>query len=93
MGKNVKSQMNALFFDTKATIYVLRFLTTFKIASNTNRIHEEAVMCILSHYVSETLATALDSLMCTTDKSSSVAASVRNADTGFSKLLRSYPEV
>lgn len=50
-------------------------------------------MWVLPHYVSETLANALYSQMCATDKLFYIAALVRNFHNGPRKHLRSYLDV
>lgn len=42
MMKNIKSQMKAHFSDPSDSISIIDFLTTFRLACNINRIHEEA---------------------------------------------------
>lgn len=73
-------QMNAHFFDPKTSISAIEMLATFKLACDTHRIHQGAVTWLLTHYVNETLAYALNGRMCVTEKYSSIAASVRNVD-------------
>lgn len=88
----IKSQMKAHFFDPKDPISIIGFLATFKLACDTNKIHEGVAMWVLSHYLKDTLANALNSRMCAEDRSASLPASERN-EPRSRKLLRSYPEV
>lgn len=92
MFKNVKLQIKEHFFDPKDPIFVTGFLATSKLVYDTNCIHEEVAMWVLSHYITETVANALNNRMCTTKKSFPTAASVRNVDRRSRELLRSYPE-
>lgn len=85
--------MKAHFFDPKDSISVIKYLATFKLAWDNNSIHEGAVIWVLLRYVSETLAKALNSCMCATNRYFSFAALVRNVENWAPKLLRSYIEV
>lgn len=89
--REVKNE-RALFRNESHTS-IIGFLTTFKRACDTNHVHEEAAIWVLPHCVEETLANALNSCMCTEDRLSAFATSVRNEDTRSSRLLRSYAEV
>lgn len=50
-------------------------------------------MCVLSDYVKQTLANAMNRRMCAEEHLSPFAAPVHNAKTRSLKLLRSFPEV
>lgn len=93
MVKKVKSQMKAPFFNLKEPIFIIGFLTTFKLACNTDNIRDGAAMRLVPHYVNETLANELNSRMCATDKSSPITSSVRNVENWSHNLLGSYSEV
>lgn len=91
--KNVRSQMKAHFVDQNDPISIIGFLATFKFACDANRIHEAEAMRVLPYYANETVASALQSRMCATNKSSSFAVSVPNVDNRSKKFLRLYQEV
>lgn len=59
--------MKAHDFDPKESISIIGFLAPFKLACNTNRIHEGSAIWALPHYVHETIANALNSGMCAED--------------------------
>lgn len=69
------------------------FLATFKLANDTNSIHEGATRLVQPHYVHETLTNALNSRMCAKEESTPIIDSVRNSDTRSLQLLHSYAEV
>lgn len=81
--------MKANFSDSKHQIFKIGFFATFTSACDKYRIHEGAAMWVLPHYISETLAKALNSCICAKDQSMPPAASVRNADNQSQKLSRS----
>lgn len=87
------SQIKLHFLDTKDLISIFGFIATFKLAYDKIRIHKDAAMCIVPHYVNETLGSALDCGTCAKDKSILIANSVHNSDARSQKLLRSYSEV
>lgn len=91
--KKVKSQMKPHFLDQKGPIFITGILVTFKLACVGNRIRDGAAMWVLPQYVIETLENALNSDMCSTDISSSVATPVRNAESRYYKRLQSNPEI
>lgn len=85
--------MRAYFSDPKGPIFIIGFPATFNLACDTNKIHEEAAICVLTRYVKETLANALNSRRCAEDRSAPLAASKRNIESRPQKLLRSYSKV
>lgn len=76
--KEVTSQTKAHFSDPKGPISFIGFLAMSNLAFDTNRIHEGPAMWVLLHQVKETIINALNSRMCTTDKSSHIAILMRN---------------
>lgn len=82
--------MKAHVFSPKDRVSTIGFLDTFKLASNTDGIHKEAEMWVLRHHFIETLENTSRNRLCATDKSHLIAASVRNIEDRFSKLLQSY---
>lgn len=44
--KKIKSEINAHFFDSKDSISNIGFIATFNLASDNNRIHDEAAMWV-----------------------------------------------
>lgn len=57
-------QRKVHFFDLKDSISFLRFLATFKLMCDSNKILEGAAMCFLPYYVKDNLANALISRIC-----------------------------
>lgn len=93
MVKKVQLRIKAQFFDPGDLIYIIRFLNTFMVACDNNRIRERAAILVLPHYVNETHPNTLNSHMCAMDMSSPIAASVSNVDDRSRQFLRSDPEV
>lgn len=58
--KKVKSQMKAKFPDQSNSISIIGFVTTFKFACDTNRIHEKAVMLALPFLIKNGIELALN---------------------------------
>lgn len=59
----VKSQLMAHFLDSSNNISAIGFLTTFKLACDTNNSHEGAALCILSFVVKNAAPTTHNSRM------------------------------
>lgn len=89
----VKSQMKAHFFDPKGLIPITEFVAAFKISCDSNRIHEDAAMWVLSHDVNATPVNALNSRRWAQIKAFQVAISVHKLENQSPKLLRWYPDV
>lgn len=66
MVQKVKSQMKAHFFHTSDPISIIDFLATFKLACDTNRVHEGVPMRVLPFLVINALASTLNSCMLAT---------------------------
>lgn len=85
--------MKAHFFDPKESISIIWFLDILKFVGDTNCINKKAEIRVIPRYVNEVFANALNSRVCTSNKSSPIAASVGNLDDRLRQLLRSYPEI
>lgn len=78
--KMVKSKMKMYFFNRKDLISIIRFLVSFRPLCDTNCIHKGPAMWLLPHHVDATMPIALNSHICAQDKSTIIAAPVRNND-------------
>lgn len=69
-------QTKVHFFDPQDPISTFTFFVTFKLACDTNKIHESAAMWVLKRFVNETIASALNSRMGTEDQTAWLTATV-----------------
>lgn len=69
------------------------FVEFFRLACKTNHVQKDATVWILSQLGNKMLVNALNTLMCTADESSFIAASMCNRDTRSRKVIRSYLKV
>lgn len=88
----MKSQIKAHFFDHRDPISITELLKTLKPVCDTNNIHEEAVIWVLSHFVWEILARALKRHMYAEDCLSLLVASMRNKEQRSRETLQPYLE-
>lgn len=97
MSLNSQRELNHKLRRTSATkkslIFIIGFMTTFRLACDTNYIHKEAVIWVLPHFVHENLANVLNSCMCADDKPTPFVALKRSQEPRSRKLLRSSAEV
>lgn len=82
--------MLAHCFYSKNLISIIGFLATFRLLNGTNRIYEAAKMWMVSYYMHETIANALDCGMHAKNRPAPIIVLVRNNDSRSRKLLRSY---
>lgn len=68
-------------------------MATFKLACDTSCNHDGATLWVLPSYVKETFTNALKRRMCAEERSSPLAASVRNEEKRPRILLQSHPSV
>lgn len=90
LAEKVNLEIEAHLFVAKDRIFVIEFLTVFKLPCDMKNIHEDVVMWLLHYYVQKTPANTLNSRICAQDRLASLAASVRNEQPRSSKLVRSY---
>lgn len=69
------------------------FLAKLKLLCDSKRVHENAALWILPHYVQESLTNALHSRMCADNQFESLVASLQNEQNRSCKLRHSHPEV
>lgn len=92
--KKVKSSIKALFFDISDPKFMIGFLSTFKLASNSSRIYEKTTMRDLPFLVKNALGTTLNSRISAATHTTPVVASVNKVEpTTQKKLLCSYLEI
>lgn len=72
--------MKAYFFNAKNPIFTIELLATFKLAYDSNKIHEGAVMWVLLHFVMNALANALNSHKCAENRFAPLILFVRNEE-------------
>lgn len=89
----VRSQIKAYFFKQTYPTSIIGFLSTIKLACNTNNIPEGSVMWVFPHYGKETHADEIIICMCAKDPLSSFATFVRIEERMSRKPLRCFPEV
>lgn len=82
-----ESLVEAHFFDPSDPISITCFLAKFKVACDTNRIHEEAAMWVLLFFYNNKLATALNSRKPRATHSASVVASLNTAELTRQRML------
>lgn len=91
MVKKLKSQMKAHFLVPRNSIFIIEFLTTFKLAFDTINIHVGIGMWVLPFFVRYTLATTLHSRTSASTHMDPAVASVSIAEPLIQKkVLRSY---
>lgn len=94
MVKYVKLQIKALFFNPSNPISITGFLDTVKLACDTNCIHEQEEMEVLSFRFKIALLTTLNSFMSGGTHNAPVVASVNTVEpTTEKKLLCSYQDI
>lgn len=85
--------MKAHFFVSKDPISIIDFLSAFKLACVSNKIHEDVAMRFLPHYSKNPVANALNICTCAENWLPQFATSVQNERSRSCNLLRSYPEL
>lgn len=85
--------MIAYYFDPKKPFSTIRFLATFKLPPDFNRIHEEAAIWMLPYFVNGVPVNALRGCMCAENRTTPIITWVRENDAKSRKLLGVYTEV
>lgn len=85
--------MKAHFFETKDLIFVICFISTFKLACDSIRNLKATIMQIIPHYMNETLVNGLNSRMRAEGVVTFVTTSVRTNDARSRKFICLYLEL
>lgn len=85
--------MKTHFSNPKSTNFVIRFLATFELGCDSNKIYEEAAMWALPLEMKDDYANALNGSSCSKHRLALIATFVQNEQRLYYKLLRSYSEL